>query len=141
MLIIRRLQKGEIKVRATRKGRASFVLEDGLIKVDKLVIDSPGEYEKDRVFIESPAKGIYIASLAGHVLFIVAPGTELKNKYLEEVEEVDVLLINKEEDKLVNMVEPCLVIPLTKLQEGQKVKVTASKLSGEETNIWEPSKN
>lgn len=94
------------------------------ISGDKFVIDSPGEYEAKGIFINGMSSNgndetFYYLDINGVTVAHLGNTTkaELSDKQLETFENVDILLIPIGEDakasaKLVNQIEPKVVIPI-----------------------------
>jgi L-ascorbate metabolism protein UlaG (beta-lactamase superfamily) len=94
------------------------------ISGDKFVIDSPGEYEAKGIFINGVSSNgngqtFYFMDINGITVGHLGNTTkaELTDKQLEMFENVDVLLVPVGEDaksvaKLVNQIEPKIVIPI-----------------------------
>ena len=88
-------------------------------KIGELEILTPGEYEKDGVFMEFRSVNLlWLFADKLHLAWV--GGGEIKPKYLEDLGGVDILLV--EDDSLVREIEPKLAIITSKLKEKLTIK-------------------
>ena len=119
-----------------------LITEPGKIKIDDLRIYGPGEYEKNRIFVQAIKGGIHWISIDSIILFFVGLGKKIKNKDLVDIDNIDILLAFHPEQPLINLIEPRLVIPLNKLEIGEKIKLSKKNLPDKgNTIIWESKKS
>lgn len=72
---------------------ASFLIEDNVLKIDDLIIDSPGEYEKSGIFVHAVKAGVF-SIIAENTQIIFAKKTK---KVSPELGGADLLLTDNKD--------------------------------------------
>jgi len=139
MIIINKLKNGIIKIRSTQTIDAVLSVDkSGKIKIDDLKITTPGEYEKNKIFVQIFHLGVFLMIIDNVNLFFVGENKSLNEKHLSDLNHIDVLLGFEPEQKLINMIEPSVWADLDKLNKTQKIKIKDNQLSGKDTIELKP---
>lgn len=102
-MIIEKL-KNSIRIKAKE---ATFLIQENTLKIGDLIIDSPGEYEKSGIFIETPKPGVFLIRVEDLRLLYALESAS------PELGGPDVLLTNNK--RLATDLEPKNIILLDKL--------------------------
>jgi len=91
-MIVTYLGKDKVKIK-TRE--ANVVITSETVDIDGFVIDSPGEYERKNIFVESPfdQPRVYKMLVEDVTLLYVGKTEKINNKQIEQLDGIDLLFL------------------------------------------------
>lgn len=103
------------------------------IKIGEFIINSPGEYEVQDIFVQAIGKKAYVF-VSEFMKIGYVNKAKLSDKELEEINNIDILLTNSK--NLVNQIEPRLVIFIKDIQDKINLKKSDLPKDDDKTKIW-----
>lgn len=120
------IEKLKTALRLKVKSGPLSISWSGALTLGELAIVSPGEYEKQGIFVEAFGKGVFL--IKAENLQILYALNSFNSKNLEAIEKVDVLLTRELE--LVREIEPALAVMINSLERPVVIKPSDLPLEG-----------